>query len=192
MGGIGKALFGSKDKIKNIAAQVYPEWDYQKAMREGLTGTATGLLDSAPGYINQGAGLLSQAASGQLSGDMANNLKKQAMGLFDQQAGSIANNMAFKNLGSNTMTQNALSKAASDASDWYMDNYLQALGQQGQLASGLASVGNTMLQPAEDLYSRWLQAQLGLSSPAQTAVQKGSSGLLGSALSGWASGGFKT
>lgn len=191
MGGVKKALFGSSDKISSTPAQVYPEWSYQKNIREGLTDTATGLLGNASQYINQGAGLLSSAASGELSGGVKASLKNQAMDLFDKQSGSIANNMAFKNLGSNTMTQNALSQAAGDASDWYMNNYMQALGQQGQLASGLVSAGNSMMEPAQGLYSQWLSAQMGLSSPAQTVVKQGSSGLLGSALSGWASGGFK-
>jgi|GEM_PF-6251989 len=185
MGGVKKALFGSKDKISSVGAQVHPEWDYQSQMRQGLTGVANGLLNNASGYINNGAGLLSKAASGQLSEDITTNLQNQAMDLFDKQSGSIAQNMAFNNLGSNTMTQNALTNAANDASDWYMNNYLQALGQQGQLASGLVSAGNSMLQPATGLYNNWLQAQMGLSSPAQTVVNKGSSGLLGSALSGW-------
>ena len=129
MGGVKKALLGSKDKISSQAAQVHPEWGYQADMRQNLTGAATGLLGNASGYINNGAGLLSQAASGQLSGDVTANLQRQAMDLFDKQSGSIANNMAFRNLGSNTMTQNALTNAANDASDWYMNNYLQALGQ---------------------------------------------------------------
>lgn len=191
MSGVKKALFGSKDKVSSVPAQVYPEWDYQQDMREDLTGVASGLLGGASNYINQGAGLLSQAASGQLSGETAANLQRQATDTYNKQVGSLVNNMALKNLGANSMTQNALAQAGTDATNWVMDNYMQALGQQGQIASGLVSTGNSMLEPAQGLYSQWLQAQMGLSSPAQTAIKKGSSGLLGSALSGWTSGGFK-
>lgn len=191
MSGIKNAIFGSKDKIKNVSAQVYPEWDYQKDMREDLTGTATNLLGSAGNYINQGANIVSQAANGILPESISSSLQTQAGKLYDKQVGSAANNMAFKNLGSNTMTQNALSDAAISSNDWLQNNILSALGQTAQLGSGLVSTGNTMMQPAEDLYNRWLSAQMGLSSPAQTAVQKGNSGLLGAAVNGWASGGFQ-
>lgn len=191
MSGIGKALFGAKDKMKSVAAQVYPASETQTNLQNSLYDTANGILSGAEGSYNTGTGLLAQAASGQLSGDTAANLQKQAMGLYNQQVGSVANNMAFKNLGSNTMTQNSLSQASADASDWYLNNYLNALQTQGSLGNSLAGLGLSGTQPAQNLYSGLLGQQTALSSPAQTAVQQGSGGLLGSALSGWASGGFK-
>lgn len=191
MSGIKKTLLGSSDKVSSVGAQVYPASQTQTNLQNQLYNTTSGILSGASDHYSTGTGLLSQAASGQLSGDTAANLKNQAMDLFNQQSGSIANNMAFKNLGSNTMTQNALSDAAGDASDWYMNNYLNALQTQGSLGSSLAGLGLSGTQPAQSLYSGLLGQQTALSSPAQTAVKKGSSGLLSSALSGWASGGFK-
>lgn len=184
MSGIGKALFGSKDKVSSAPAQLYPESQTQAGLRKELYDTTTGILSGAGNNYNTGTGLLALAASGQLSGDTAANLKKQAMGLFDKQAGSIANNMAFKNLGSNTMTQNALSQTANDASDWYMNNYLQALQTQGSMGSNLASLGLSGISPAQGMWGSLLNQQTALSNPAQTTVRQGSSGLLGSFLGG--------
>jgi hypothetical protein len=191
MGGIKKSLFGSKDTVTNTPAQLYPASQTQTDLQKQLYDSSTGILNGAANNYNTGTGLLSQAASGQLSGDTAANLQNQAMDLYDQQVGSVANNMAFNNLGSNTMTQNALSKASSDASDWYMNNYLNALQTQGNLANSLASQGLSGTRPAGSLYSGLLGQQTALSTPAQQTVKKGSGGLFGSALSGWASGGFK-
>lgn len=185
MSGIKKALFGSSDKVSTTPAQLYPASQTQTNLQNQLYDTTSGILNGAADNYNTGTGALALAASGQLSGDTTANLQKQALGNFNQQVGSIANNMAFKNLGSNTMTQNALSQAASDANDWYMDNYLQALQTQGSLGSSLAGLGLSATSPAQSLYSGLLNQQTALSSPAQTTVQKGNSGLLGSALTGW-------
>lgn len=182
---IGKTLFGSSDKVQSVGAQVYPEADYQKSMREQLTGTATGLLDSASNYINQGTDLMQKTASGQLNGDLASNLKRQSLDNYNNQVGSIANNMAFRNLGSNTMTQNALAQAGTDATNWYMDNYNQALQQQSQNAQNLFNMGYNSMQPATSLYDNWLGFQQSMSSPAQTVVKQGSSGLLGTAAAAY-------
>jgi hypothetical protein len=189
--GFLSGLFGSSPKVKNIAAQIQPETDYEKAMREQLTGVATGLLGSASGLINQGTDLMSQTANGQVNGDVAANLQRLSLDNYNKQVGSIANNMAFRNLGSNSMTQNALAQAGTDANNWVMDNLQSVLNQQGQTAQSLYSMGQGNTSLASGLYDNWLGFRQSMSQPAQTAVTQGSSGLLGSALSGWASGGFK-
>ncbi|QDR80241.1 hypothetical protein [Sporomusa termitida] len=186
MSGVKKALFGSKDKVKSVSAQVYPETDYQKAMREQLTGTATGLLGSASGLIGQGTDLMSQTASGQLNSEVASNLQSQAMDNYSKQVGSLVNNMALKNLGANSMTQNALAQAGTDANNWIMNNYMTALQNQASNAQGLYGMGYQNMAPATGLYSDWLGFQQALSSPAQTVVQKGNTGLLGSAMQAYA------
>ena len=186
MSGVGKALFGSGSKVKTTAASLYPASETQTNLQNSLYDSTSDILSGAADNYSTGTDLLTQAASGQLSGDTAANLKKQAMDLYDSQVGSVASNMALSNLGSNTMTQNALSKASSDASDWYMDNILKALQTQGGLASSLASQGISGTTPASNMYSGLLGQQTSLSSPAQTTVTQGNSGLLGSALSGWA------
>lgn len=182
MSSIGKTLFGSSDKVTSVGAQVYPETAYQKSMREGLTGTATDLLGSAGNYMNQGTDLMSQTAAGELNSTVADNLKRQSLDSYNKQVGSLVNNMALKNLGANSMTQNALAQAGTDATNWYMDNYQSALNQQAQNAQGLFGMGYQSMQPATNLYNNWLGFQQSMSSPAQTAVQQGSSGLFGTAL----------
>lgn len=192
MGGLKKTLFGSSPKIKNIAAQIQPETDYEKATREQLTGVATGLLGSAGGLMSRASDLMAQTADGQLNDEVAENLQRQSLSSYNQQVGSIANNMAFKNLGSNTMTQNALADAGTNATNWYMDNYQSALDQQGQTAQGLYNLGYQSLQPAYNLYDNWLGFRQSMSQPAQTVVKPGSSGLLGAATQAYAAtGGFK-
>lgn len=192
MSWLSKTLFGSGPKIKNVAAQIQPETDYEKATREQLTGVATGLLGSAGGLMDQASDLMTQTANGQLNGDVATNLQRQSLSNYNQQVGSIANNMAFKNLGGNTMTQNALTDAGTNATNWYMDNYQSALDQQGKAAQSLYNFGYQSLQPASNLYGSWLGFRQSMSQPAQTVVQPGSTGLLQAAAQAYtASGGFK-
>lgn len=174
------SLFGSGDSTQNIAAQLYPASSEQTGLLNTLNPIYSNLASSGGTSAQQGLGLMNQSSNGQLSDAYAKNLSNYTTNALGTSLNGLANRGI---LGDGSPLETGMSGVAQGVNNQYLND----LQSQYSMGSGLVSGGLSSLSPANSMWTNLLNQQSALSSPAQTIVNQGSSGLFGSALGGAAS-----
>lgn len=185
-------VFGSSGGTSTQQAIELPEKDYQANMRQKLTGVAGNLIDQSGDMVTTGnnvsrnaTGLFGNYLNGDVSGWQ--NIASKAIQPAVQSAyGNLLSDAASRGVINSSSFDAGQKSIADSATNAMYDKYNQyggLLSQYGQMGSNLYSQGMGMTQPGQNLYSGWLNYQRGLSSPATTVVQQGSSGMLPGLLS---------
>lgn len=194
MSGITDAIFGSSPSV----SYSNPYGTQVNSTSNTLQSLLNQIATNAPSAVSTGTNNLGTAATNATS--LANGILPSSYANADQQSinnavqnslgKGVANLAASGTLGGTSLS-NLTNQIANSASNSMANNFNQNMSTANGLNNSLAGIGSS-------------QAGLGLNetsglqgllnsylSQAQTTVNPGSSGLLGSALGGWASGGFK-
>jgi len=188
MSAVSKALFGSGDTTSTLGATLASPFTGQESLRNGLQNYSQNMLQGAQGTYNQGLNLMNSAASGNLPSAYTDNFNKTLANSMNSSVGSAMNNMAQKGIINSTSMSNAMAGVGQQAANAATSNFNNSVNQLFSIGQNMANLGMSAATPAQNMWSKMFSGQLQLSSPAQTVVHQGSSGLLGGIASGMSSG----
>ncbi|MDR3560470.1 MAG: hypothetical protein P4N59_03365 [Negativicutes bacterium] len=183
---VANALFGTSSSTSYTnpyGNQANTALSQLQALLSGTTSGTTGLESAAGSNLGTAATLLQSLASGNLPSSYTNAFQTTLNNQVENSLGnSVAKLVGQGTLGGSTLadTMKQISDSAANAT---AANYNQSMGIEGNLASGLGSIGASEgtlgLQQQQGLQTL-LSALLG---QGQTTVNQGSSGLLGGLIS---------
>jgi len=164
-----------------------------------LTGLTSSEAGNAATDISNGTNNINQAGTnyqslmqGNLPASYQQNFQDSIRSGVQGSTGKVLSNAAKSGTLDSSTTSAALNGISQDVADTSAKNYQQNISEQAGLNAGLANTGQTQANLGLTQQSGIQSLLNSLLSQSYTNVNQGSPGLLTSALSGWASGGFSS
>jgi hypothetical protein len=195
MSGVTDTLFG-----KDASTSYNNPYSSQvNTLLNSLTGITGKEANNVTTDINNGTNSINQAGTnyqslmqGNLPSSYQQNFQTGIQSGVQGSTGQILSNAAKSGTLDSSTTSSALNGVSQDVASAAAKNYQSSLSEQAGLNAGLANTGQQQANLGLTQQSGLQSLLNSLLSQSYTTVDQGNAGLLSSALSGWASGGFKT
>ena len=181
-GGLGKALFGSPDKVKwtDPRKMIAPPSPQEKALLGKLYPYALSSFGRSSAVGNKAYGLLQKSFDNlnKISNfELPDPYKRAIESTFKDQLGRVLNETAKRGIVNSSITQGAINDALRKTFEMKANLLPQALQMSVAPFSTLRDIEKDYLQMPSNMWAQLMNARYGVR--AMPVVQKGSPGLLG-------------